>query len=211
MTNLLNLPQIPAGTAIDIVSNCDWDDQFFVPVSGFPAAQTLIGTLASNESFAISSAAPVVPGAASVVPGMIASGSGIPPGTVVTSVTPTVIGLSNPATISAPGAMVTFSPPPLDLTGISFSSILRASAISPNVLISASTAVGTMTNGNTSGLFGWSVPGATMLAAPFLASLAGQGIVSCVVDVVATDATGALVNLCQGGPIAVNVRLSVTR
>ena len=204
MTNLLSIPQIPAGTVIDIVSNCDWDDQFFVPASGFPAAQTLIGTLASNESFAISDAA-------SVVPGMIASGSGIPPGTVVTSVTPTVIGLSNFATISAPGATVTFTPPPLDLTGISFSSTLRASAATPNVILAMTTAAGTMTIGSPSGMFGWSVPGATMLAAPFPASLAGQGTVSCVVDVVATDATGALVNLCQGGPITVNVRLSVTR
>lgn len=206
MTNLFNIPQIPAGTVIDIVSNCDWDDQFFVPVAGFPAVPiTLIGTLAANESFAVADAG-------SVVPGMVAHGSGIPLGTTVISVTSTVIAISNPATISAPGAMVTFTPPPLDLTGISFSSVLRASTVSPNVILSMSTAAGTMTAGDTTGLFGWAVSGATMLAAPFPASLSAQGTVACVVDVVATDATGALVNLCSlNGPITVNVRLSVTR
>ena len=206
MTNLLNLPQIPAGTVIDIVSNADWNDQFFVPVPGIAVAPfSLTGALANGQpTFTVASSG-------AVLPGMLAAGFGIPANETVSGVTATTITLSANATITAPDATISFSPPPLDLTGISFSSKLRLNATSTAVLLSCSTAAGTMTNGGTTGTFGWSVPAAALLAAPF-PFLSVQGVLNCVVDILATDATGAVVNLCaENGPIAVNVTLSVTR
>lgn len=205
-TNLLNLPQIPAGTTIELVSNADWNDQFFVPVPGFNIAPfSLSGALAaSSPTFTVASSD-------DVLPDMLASGFGVPAGATVDAVTATTITLSENATITAPNASVSFSPPPMDLTGISFSSKLRINAISAAVLLSCSTAAGTMTNGGTGGTFGWSVPAATMLVAPWPV-LELQGTLDCVADIIATDATGATVNLCaENDPIAVTVNLSITR
>ena len=205
MSNLLSLPQFPAGTVISLQSNTDWDDSFFVGAPGSPSSPiTLSGALAS-ETFTVAS-----PGG--VLPGMIAAGFGVQTGTTVSAVSSGSITLSQNATISAPNASISFYGPALDLTGISFSAEIRSSAVSPQAILSTSTNAGTMTNGGTNGLFGWDVPNATILAAPWPSGLAVNGSLSCVMDVVATDSTGAKVNLCSAnGPITVNVSLSITR
>lgn len=206
MTNLLNLPQIPAGTSINLQSNVDWNDQFFVPVPGFAATPiVLTGALAGSTTFTVSS-----PGG--VVPGMIAVGYGVPAATTVSSVGSGTITLNTAATITAPGATVTFLPPPMDLTGIVFSSILRTSANVSEAILKLSTADGTMTNGAAGGQFGWSVTAAQITGAPWPSGLVTQGALSCVLDIIATDVTGAKINLCAlNGPIAVNISLSITR
>jgi hypothetical protein len=205
-TNLRDLPQIPAGTVVDISSNADWTDQLFVPQPGFASAPiTLTGALAGSTTFTVAS-----PGGA--LPDMLVFGPGVAPGALVSEVSSDTITLSDPATITAPAATLTFYPPPLDLTGIKFSSAVRLTAMSTQVLLLASTDLGTMTNGGVGGQFGWNVPAAAVLAAAWPRTLAAQGVLSCVADVIAEDASGARLNLCaDGGPIALNINLSITR
>src|SRR5579872_4091267 len=153
MTNLLNLPQIPAGTAITISADADWDDQFFVAQPGFAATPIVVtGTLAVSTVNVTSLSA-----TAGIVQGMVAVGYGIPPNTTVASVNPgaSSLTLSNNALISG-AVQITLYPPPLDLTGIIFSSMLRPSAASTTLMLNASTTNGFMTNGTTGGQFGWS-------------------------------------------------------
>jgi hypothetical protein len=204
MTNLLNLPQIPAGTTITIAHNVDWDDQIFVTQPGFSGTVSVSGTLtASSESVS------GIASTAGLAPGMVAVGYGIPVGTTITAVGTSTITLSNDATVSAT-LDITCYPPPLDLTGISFVSELRQNTTTSNLLISMSTANGLMVNGGTTGQFGWAVPAAKLPNWP--APLSGQGTLACVLDIQATDSSGALVNLCDAnGPIPVTVNLAVTR
>jgi hypothetical protein len=207
MTNLLNLPQIPAGTTITISADGDWDDQFYVPQPGFPAAPlTIAGTLSSSSTTVSALSA-----TSGVAPGMLAMGYGIPAGTTVVSVNPgaSSLVLSNEPTVNFPGAEIVLYPPPLDLTGITFTSMLRLATPNPTVLFEASTSNGLMTNNNTGGSFGWSVPQEQLPNWP--PGLAAQGSLSCVIDIQATDATGATVNLCEGGSIPVTVTLASTR
>jgi hypothetical protein len=101
-------------------------------------------------------------------------------------------------------------PPPLDLTGISFSSMIRQSATSNTVLLQATTGNGLMNNGGVDGEFGWSVPAAKLPMWP--AALGATGSLSCVIDIQATDGTGAIVNLCAlNGPIPLTINLTTTR
>lgn len=203
-TNVLNIPQIPPGTVITIASADDWRDQIYVSAFGLSAAPIILSGALSGDVLTVASAD-------SVVPGMLALGYGLPMGVTVTAVSGTQITLSAPATISAPNASISFVPPPLDLTGISFASQIRATVPANAIILSASTAAGTMTNGAAEGTFGWNVPAATMAATPWPTSLRQQGSESFYLDVVASDASGAKVNLCQAGPITLNVNLSVTR
>ena len=176
MSNLLNLPQIPAGTTIDIIGSADWDDQFVVFQPGFAVTPIQVtGTLDGSTGVVTS-----VSSVAGVTPGMIAVGYGIPVSTTITAVGTTTITLNSNTNVAAI-VPITIYPPPLDLTGITFTSKLRLTANNPGVLIVMSTTNNLMVNGLTSGQFGWSVPAARSLAWPTAFSLSGS---SCfVVDV----------------------------
>lgn len=205
MTNLLNLPQIPAGTTITIASNADWRFSFYVGNPLMPQAPVVVtGTLSTSSET-------VTPSSMNgIVPGMLVVCYGVPPGTTIasTNVGAGTFTLSNMPTIAQAGATLTLSPPPLDLTGISFSSELRLSATDPTILLAASTTNGLMVNGATAGTYGWVVPADELANWPAVLALTGQ--LSCVVDIQAT-ASGAIVNLCiENGPIPVMVMLPVT-
>lgn len=205
MTNLLNLPQIPAGTTITIDHNVDWYDQFSVSQPGFLANSIPVtGTLDGSTGVITG-----ISSTAGIVPGMLAVAYGIPINATVSSVASSTVTINANTTVAA-SLTVTFYPPPLDLTGITFSSKLRLAATSSSALLAMSTTNGLMTNSGTTGKFGWAVPAASL--PPWPAQLASQGTLSCVLDVQATDVSNALVNLCSAnGPIAVTVNLAVTR
>lgn len=206
MSNILNLPQIPAGTTISISGNSDFNDQFFVSVPGFSSIpQQIIGTLQANSNI-ISN----ISSAAGIAPGMSVIGYGIPINTTITAISSTSITMSQFATLNYTSINVTIMPPPLDLTGISFSSMLRLSATNTTVLLSMNTTNGFMNNGGVDGEFGWAVPAVKLPAWP--ATLKSTGSLSCVLDVQASDSTGAIVNLCAlSGPIPLTVNFSATR
>lgn len=208
MTNLLSLPQIPAGTTITIGSNADFNDQFFVAIPSFDSApQSIVGTL-TNGSAVISN----ILSTAGIVPGMAITGYGIPPNTVVASggVSANSITMSQFAVQTFVSATVTILPPPLDLTGISFSSMLRMSQTSSTVVLSMNTANGLMTNGGVNGQFGWKVPAPKL--PKWLPALTTTGILNGVIDIQATDPTGVIIDLCAlSGPIPVIINLAVTR
>ena len=203
-TNLLNLPQL-AGLSIVISSNSDWLDQLFVPQPGFPAAAVSdTGNLSSTSTTVIN-----LSSIGGVVQNSVAVGYGIPAGTVVNSVGTTSVVLSNLPTVNLTGAEILFYPPALDLTGIIFTSELRLANTASVALLSMSTTNGLMVNGGTAGTFGWSTPAASLPNWPL--SLSQSGSLACVVDIQASDITGAKVNLCTEAPIPVTVNLSVTR
>ena len=206
MSNLQNLPQLPLGTEVFLSSNSDWTDQIYIAEPGFSAPFSISGALTSGaNTFGVTSSG-------NIVPGMLALGWGLSQGTTVESVSPTSITLSGNASITAPNTSVTFMPPPLDLTGIAFTSEVRISSESPAIILSCSTALGTMTNGDADGTFGWYVPASTLEVAPWPRNLIVQGSITCVLDIIATDATGARINLCtENGPIPLTINLSVTR
>jgi hypothetical protein len=209
MTNLLDLPQIPAGTTITIASNADFTDQFFVSIPGFSSApQSITGTLTQGSAVITN-----ILSTSGLVPGVSVSGYGIANGTVIApaGVGTNTITMNQFALQSFISADVIILPPPLDLTGIIFSSMIRPSQISTTVLLSMSTVItnGFMTNGNANGQFGWAVPAAKLPMWP--PSLTSTGTLSAVIDIQATDATGAIVNLCAlNGPIPLTVNLAVT-
>jgi hypothetical protein len=205
LSNLLNLPQIAPGTSIEIAANADWTDQFYIAQPGFPAAPISITGTLTDDSATVGAIAST----SNVVPGMVAVGYGIPPGTTVEPDGSNALTLSNEATVNFTGASITLYPPPLDLTGISFTSMLRPSLTSAQALLKMSTGNGLMVNGGTSGQFGWQVPAASLPNWP--PGLAQTGELSCVLDIQATDETGAIVDLCVAGPIPVTVTLPVTR
>lgn len=206
MSNLFSLPQIATGTTITIASNADWNDTFYVPQPGFPAGNISITGTLSNSSTTVTAVSSV----SGLVPGDAVVGYGLPINTTITTVGTTTIVLSNMPTINITSAQLYVFPPPLDLTGIWFSSILRPSVTSASALLLASTANGLMINGNTFGTFGWRVPAASLPAWP--PALTSAGTLSCFVDIQATDNTGAIVDMCvSSGPIPVTVLLPVTR
>lgn len=204
MTNLLSLPQIPAGTTITISNSADFTDQFFIGTPNFVSTPiVVIGTIAAGQ-FTITG----VSVTSGLVPGMAVSGFGIPAGSIIApgGVGATTLTLNNAVTQSVAGLRITILPPPLDLTGITFTSMLRVSAYNPTVILMASTTNGLMVNGNQAGTFGWSVPASKLPAFP---GLFGTGQVSLVMGIQATDITGAIVDLCAAnGPIPVTVNLS---
>jgi hypothetical protein len=206
VTNLLNLPQFPAGTTIAIDANADWTDQFFVPALGFPAVQAqVLGDLSASQ---FDTEAP-----GSITPGMNVSGYGVSPGTEVIGTSPIgTITFNQAVAVETPGVLLTFTAPPLDLTGITFRSTLRPLVTSSRVILSADTVSGGMVNGGAAGTFGWNIAGAKLAVSPWPPGLTLQGLQECVLDVVASDATGATKNLCAAyGPIVVAVALALTR
>src|SRR6516164_2048629 len=203
MSNLGSVPQIPVGTTIALVSGASWLDQFYVQAPGYPAQPIqVLGTLNLTTSVPVSSN----PGIAT---GMLVQGYGIPFGTFVTAVNTvagaTTLTLSQAATINS-GAIVPLSifGPPLDLTGIDFSSYVRESLQSQTILLNASTTNGLMINGGVNGTFGWNVPPAQLPNWPI--GLVAVGSLNAVVDIQASDNSGQVFDLTtQSGPIPLSV------
>ncbi len=94
----------------------------------------------------------------------------------------------------------TGSSAPLDLTGISFRMQVRPAAGNMDVALDLSTGNGLLINGATNGLLSWLVPAAQV------AQIAPGAYVA---DLIASG-DGAIVNLCQGAPLAVTVNQGVT-
>ena len=214
MSNLPNLPPIPAGTTITIVSNADWLDQFYCQAPGFPITPLQLWCTLDGLTGTLTSPSPALggtPSVAGVIPGMLAVGYGIAPGsTVATVVNSTIntITLNNPTLVAGSNMQVLFYGPALDLTGISFVSVVRPSQTSATALLNASTTNGLMVNSGTSGQFGWNVPGGQLPQWPGLIS---TGLLNAVVDIQASDASGSIINLCPNGPIPLSVVLPETR
>jgi hypothetical protein len=211
MTNLLSLQQIPAGTTIAISHSADFTDQFYVSQPNYPANPlSIVGTLTAGNN--------IVSGLASVVGlavGMPVSAPALPPSTRITAVGALSITLNNQANANVSAAQITILPPALDLTGITFSSMLRKSITDTTVLLQMTSAAvgngaGLMINTGQLGTFGWAVPAAKLPSWP--PGLRTSGLLSCVMDIQATDISGAVVNLCtQNGPIPVTINFTVTR
>ena len=89
---------------------------------------------------------------------------------------------------------------PLDLTGISFHMQVRLGSDLTRIALDLSTANGLLINGGPNGLLSWLVP------APQLAQIAPGAYVA---DLIA-EGDGAIVNLCQNGPLTVTVVEGVT-
>jgi len=89
---------------------------------------------------------------------------------------------------------------PLDLTGIAFHMQVRLASDETQIGLDLSTDNGLLINGGTNGLLSWLVPAAQLAQVAPGAYLA---------DLVAA-ADGAIVNLCQSGPLTVTVSAGVT-
>ena len=201
MSNLGSLPQIPAGTTIDIASNASWLDAFYVQQPGYPSTPTtVLGTLNATTSVVVNSLA-------NISVGCLVVGYGILPGTQVASVNPgTMTMVLNQAAIIDSGAIVPLSifGPPLDLSGISFQSQVREALTSATILLIASTTNGRMVNGGITGTFGWNVAPAQLPSWP--TGLVAVGSFSGVVDIQAADNSGQIIDLTvESGPIPLTV------
>lgn len=89
---------------------------------------------------------------------------------------------------------------PLDLTGISFESEWRLASDTTQIGLRLTTANGLLINGGTNGTLSWLAPQAQTVTVPpgaYVSDLIAQG-------------DGAVVNLFQGAPMAVNVTGGVT-
>ena len=207
MSNLGSLPQIPAGTTITLVAGASWLDQFYVQQPGYPAAPLpFLGTvIGGNATIALNSVA-------GITVGCLVVGYGIPAGSQVVNVidsTTNTITLNLPANNvgTATNVPLLVYGPPLDLTGINFSSTVRESLVSSTVLLAASTANGLMINGGQSGNFGWQVSPPHLPNWPL--GLTQVGGLGAVVDIQASDVSGAVVDLAGiSGPIPLTVLLA---
>jgi hypothetical protein len=206
VSNLGSLPQIPIGTTITIVSNTDWLDQFYVQQPGFPAAPISVGA-----TLIVGSTAVTVSSTSGIVPGSLVVGYGILPGVSVVAITSsTSIVVSIAVLASATNVNLFVYGPPLDLTGISFKSVVRPTIQSTTVLLVASTLNNLMINNTILGSFGWNVPAAKLPTWPIGLTTVGQ--LGAVVDIQASDASGELINLCAlSGALPLNVVLPETR
>jgi hypothetical protein len=220
VSNLGSIPQIPTGTAITLVSNADWLDQFYIQQAGFPSQPMAVGgTLNGTTTVVITLPTLTTPTTTItgplIVPGMLCVGWSIPPNTSVVAVSPVVgnsytLTLSNFALATATNVPLFLYGPPLDLTGVTFKSMVRITPQSTTVLLIASTANGLMVNGGQGGTFGWNVPAARLPAWPI--GLATVGLLNAAVDIQASDPTGSIVNLCaQSGPLPLSITLPETR
>lgn len=207
MSNLGSIPQIPAGTTISLVAGASWLDQFYVQQPGYPAAPLpFLGTVTGGN--------PTIPlnSVAGITVGSLVVGYGIPPGAQVINVvdsTTNTITLNQP---TLPIGTATNVPllvygPPLDLTGITFSSTVRETLQSSTVLLAASTVNGLMTNGGVGGTFGWNVNPPHLPNWPL--GVTQVGGMSAVVDIQGSDASGMIVDLCgAAGPLPLVIVLS---
>lgn len=214
MSNILSLQQIPTGTTIAMSSHADFNDQFYVAQPNYPSSPLMIiGTLTAG-SITVTNLASVN----GLVLGMPVIAPAIPPNTRIASISVGTLSmtLNNPADTDIIAAQLTIMPPPLDLTGIIFSSTLRKSITDLTVLFQMTSAVAgvganLMTNTGQLGTFGWAVLTSQLPSWP--PSLITTGQLACVMDIQATDAlTNTTVNLCaKNGPIPVTVNLNITR
>ena len=189
MTNLLNLPQIPAGTTITIASDASLLDQFIVFQPGFTTTPIQVTGTIDGSTGAVSSLSSVT----GLVPGMVAVGYGMAPNTIIApnSIGSVSLTFSTATTVAVINDPITFSRAPLDLTWhYVCTSSLRLNVTNPGVLLVMSTTNGLMTNGLTNGQFGWSVPPSSLPNWP--SALTISGTLPCVLDIEATDSTGAV-------------------
>jgi hypothetical protein len=203
VSNLGSLPQFPVGTTISLVAGASWLDQFYVQSPGYSATPvSVLGNLTSgNATIPLNS----VNG---ITNGCLIEGYGIVPGSQVVAVvgSPTnTVTINNAALVSATNVPLLVYGPALDLTGITFQSTVRESLTSFSMLLLATTANGWMINGGVTGTFGWNVPAG---AANWPLGLTQVGGLGAVVDVQASDQSGAIVDLCTlAGPMPLTVTL----
>ena len=211
MTNILKIPQLSSSTSFALTTNTQWLDIISFTQTGFPAPFSISGCGLISGSGTVT-----IPTTALLVPGLTISGTpGIPTPTLtpipfcyvlsITSLAAFTLGdaLGNSllATATNPGAILTFNPPPLDLTGISFiSSIAQANVLNPRLLLTAQTLNGTMLNGGKTGVLQYNVPQAAM--SQLLPGTYG-------LDIIAYDGTST-VNLFPQGPATVVVSTGVS-
>lgn len=110
-----------------------------------------------------------------------------------------------------------FAPPspnagqPVDLTGISFRAQLRPAVADPQVLLDLSTTAGTLVVDCQLGTLSFAVPRDQPTSGPpdHMSNLpAGT---TCYMDIVASDPTGIILNLCQvAGPMPVTINKGIT-
>ncbi|MDR3488829.1 MAG: hypothetical protein P4M05_28490 [Bradyrhizobium sp.] len=100
---------------------------------------------------------------------------------------------------------------PLDISDIDFFAQLRASPVSPNILMALSTINGLLINGGKAGTLTWNVPAYPRTTAPFDNMRSLQSAISpLVMDVVAV-ADGRVRNLFEkAGPASVSINPGVT-
>ncbi len=200
ITNILSIPLLDgANTSFVISNNAAWTDSIYFAVPGFGPPQTISGcSLAiGNNVVTVSTTT------AGLSPGMqVSGGPGVPNasyvGTILSSTTFTIsdaFGNSLNATVTTPEAMLTFQPPPLDLTGIGFVSNLRRNAGSAQVWLIAQTGNGTIINGGMLGTMTFNVPGSMMRNVPAAVY---------VMDILAADANYTI-NLFPNAPATVTV------
>ena len=165
MSNILNLPQIPSGTTITIAGNADWDDTFTVFQPGFSTTPVQLTGTTTATSLTVGS----LSSGAGVIPGMPVLAYGVPVGAEIEVFDGTTITLTVPPTISVVNCPLTLYPPPLDLTGIAFTSKLRLTATDPTVWahdVDGAWYDGQRYDGRPRPIWGWSVPAASLPAWP---------------------------------------------
>lgn len=199
MSNIALLPQLSSKTSFSVPQNANWTDAFLFALPGQPAQPIqLTGSIALGSSvFTTASTYGVTPGMPiNAVPGLVACFAGAVSNTTVALVD--VHGAAVNATASNAEAQLVFNPIPIDLTGISFTANLRLSPGGTQLFLMMSTqlSVATLVNGGTTGVLNFNVPFAQLQQIP-------PG--TYVMDIVANDNQGNVVNLFPQGPATVNV------
>jgi hypothetical protein len=203
MTNVLLLPAFSSQSAFAVVNNADWNDGilFCQPLS--PSIPVVLVCSYTNGLPNVNCGA-----TGPLVTGMpIAVAPGIPGGAFVGPIIDTanftmvdINGIPLNATITEAAASLTFNPIPLDLTGISFRTQVRAMAGGNDVYLDISTGGGTMVNGGTDGVLLFKVPALSMSKIN-----AGQYVM----DILAFG-DGNTINLFPQGPAAITVNAGIT-
>lgn len=206
MTQISKLPQIDGTrTKFTITLNAvfTWSIFFPMPVGPQEAIVAPATMVAGSATLANLPTATV----SSLVTGQGVSGYGIPDGTTISAIPSTSsVTLSAEATQSGAANGVTFTPLPLDLTGIAFRQQIRASASDETIYADLSTDNGLLINGGASGVLAGYVPPSA------LKGLEPAVEIDLVTDIVATADDGGPVNLMGlTAPASVVVRRGVTR
>lgn len=204
MTNVLLLPQIDGpNTSFAVSNNADWVDAMYFGQPGYGAPIALSGcTLATGSNIiGVSSTAGIQPGMSiSPAPGL-ASGGYV--GAITSATNLSVVdsggGILN-ATASTVAAYLTFSAPPLDLSGIQFIANLRPATGSTRIFLTAQTLDGTMINFGWDGILRFNVP---------LSLMQQVSPGNYVLDILAM-ADNYNINLMQNGPASVLVNLGIS-
>lgn len=203
MSNIMLLRQLPAGT-INLTLDADWMDQIYQPQTDWPSPG---GTL--SAAIQAGSTTATVASSAGLAIGCPLRALGLQTNTIISAIPDgTTITLSAAATLTLPAASVAYWGPPLDLTGISFRSQIRAIESGDDIL-DLSTENALMTNFGALGYYGWNCPAAKLSGASWPNGIITSGTVQCILDILASDGTNKI-NLCEeNGPLTVNVRQAV--